>query len=245
MNITKTVKELHSKGLTNLEISQQTNFTQRQILSVFQKNKLLSNRYKILVEDDQLKQFIIGSILGDGCVSKTNKDSFKSKITFGHCEKQLSYLIWKNNLLGQYNLNAPKISKCVYKSDRYKSGECTTFVFKSKSHPYFSNLRLLFYPNGKKNIKQDLIKEMGALGLAIWYMDDGAICKRSYQIYTNSFSQEEVEFLQQILKDNFNINSTIDKNKVIYIRTDSKKLFQEIIKPYIVPCMLYKLRGSE
>jgi recombination protein RecA len=244
MNITETVKELHNKGLTNLEISQQANFTRKQILSVLQKNKLSSNRYKILVEDNQLKQFIIGSVLGDGCISKTDKASFQSKITFGHCEKQLPYLTWKNNLLKQYALNATKIGKYTYMSIRYKSGECTTFTFKSKSHPYFSNLRTLFYPNGIKNIKQDLIKEMDALGLAIWFMDDGCICKRSYQIYTNSFTLEEVEFLQDVLKNNFNINSTIDKNRVIYIRTDSKELFKEIIKPYIVPCMLYKLRGS-
>lgn len=244
MNITEKVKELHSKGLTNLEISQQTTFTQRQILGVIQKNKLFSNRYKILIEDNQLKQFIIGSILGDGCVSKPSKLSKEHVISFGHCEKQLSYLNWKNNLLKQYDLGANKISKYVYKSDRYKSGECTTFTFKSKTHPYFSGLRTLFYPNGVKNIKQDLIKELDALGLAIWFMDDGCICKRSYQIYTNSFTLEEVGFLQDVLKNNFNINSTMDKNRVIYIKTDSKELFKEIIKPYIVPCMLYKLRGS-
>lgn len=238
MTITETVKDLHSKGLTNLEISRQANLSQRQILSVLQKNNLSSNRYKILKEDNILKQFIIGSILGDGCINKTNV------ISFGHSEKQLPYLNWKNSILQQYGLGANKVTKCIHKSDRYKSGECITFHFKSKTHPYFNDLRSKFYSFGKKNILQELISEMDAFGLAIWFQDDGCICKRSYQIYTNSFSLEEVKFLQQVLKDNFNINSTIDKNRVIYIRTDSKELLKEIIKPYIVPCMLYKLRGS-
>ena len=244
MNITQTVKDLHDKQLSNREIAASAGLTQRQILSVLTKNNLKSNRWSVVNEDDDLNQFIIGAVLGDGCITKETKDSHQSKLSFGHSLKQEQYLLWKLDFLKKYNLAPKTIKYYTQISDRYIKGQNTTCVFKSKAHPYFSNIRKIFYPNGVKNVEHDMITNIDALGLAIWYMDDGCICKRSYQIYTNSFSIKEVEFLQSVLKKNFNIISSVDKNRVIYIKTCSKDRFTEIIKPYVIPCMLYKIRGS-
>lgn len=238
MNITEKVKDLHSQGLTNLQITEQTGFSKRQVLSVLQKQGLSSNRYEILKQDDNFKQFIIGSILGDGSIESSGR------LTFGHSEKQLDYLKWKLGFLKSYSLSNGTITKCTQVSTRYKSGECTSYHSKSKTHSYFKDLRKTFYSE-RKNIEKDLIKEMNEFGLAIWYMDDGGICTRSYQINSQSFTNNEVEFLIKILKTNFNIEASYDKNNVIYIKTCSKELFKNLIEPYVIPCMKYKLRGSE
>ena len=88
----------------------------------------------------KLKQFIRGSILGDGSIPKQSIKSKNYRLTFGHSEKQLEYLKWKHEFLEEYLL-AGKIQKNVAKSDRYKSGECISYHFKSKTHPLFTKFR--------------------------------------------------------------------------------------------------------
>jgi len=237
------VMELHSKGLTNLEIINISGLSKTQISAVLQKAKLKSNRQSSINIDNNLTQFMLGSILGDGCISRL-EDKRSSRIGFGHGLKQKDYIQWKLDFLKKYNLAPEKLGSYTSYSSRYKSGECTSLVFKSKSHKYFNDFRRDYYPNDKKQVDNQSLMQLDAFGLAIWYMDDGCICKRSYQIYTNGFTLPEIVFLQNLLKVNFNIDTTVDKNRTLYIRTSSKTHFENLIKPYIIPSMTYKLRGS-
>ena len=62
---------------------------------------------------------------------------------------------------------------------------------------------------------------------------------------TNSFSFTEVELLRIILKQNFNIDTTIQKSNLgqplLYIRASSRKIFINLILPYICESMKYKI----
>ena len=44
------------------------------------------------------------TILGDGCLLK------EGRFKLSHCEKQLDYLRWKQNLLNKYGIHTSKIS---------------------------------------------------------------------------------------------------------------------------------------
>lgn len=183
-----------------------------------------------------LEDFLIGSILGDGCIVKEQDKYFR--LSLGHGSKQLKYLEYKVNILNQYGLGR-KITKCINKSLRYKEGFCISYHTKSANHPIFKKYREQYYPNNKKNIMS--LNKITPQALAIWFMDDGCKCKASYQIYTDGFSKEEVEHLIYILKKDYDLNFTQDKNKVLYLKKTDISKFNDIIKSHLLEDFFYKL----
>ena len=68
--------------------------------------------------------------------------------------------------------------------------------------------------------------------------------KPGVRIATNSFTKEEVELLKLALETKFNIKSTLHKNNeryILYIKQESIPLLKNLVLPYMVPSMLYKL----
>ena len=189
---------------------------------------------------ENLEQFTRGSVLGDGHIEKK-----VGRLTFGHCTKQLDYLIWKQSFLKQYKISG-KITKCISISDRYLTGECISYHMKSKRHPIFENLRNLYYKEVKTLNKEDFIK-LNEFGLAIWYMDDGNIWNRKKRsscitINTHSFLKEDILFMISFLKEKWDILSTLNNtDNTIRISVKSCQNFINLIKPYIVECMKYKM----
>jgi len=85
-------------------------------------------------------------------------------------------------------------------------------------------------------------------------MDDGGVDNGSISISTGEVSTEEVLFLKEILKDNFNLNFvTINAPaeeatenyvlKGLYLQWESRQRFYDLVAPTVlkVPCMHYKL----
>ena len=72
-------------------------------------------------------------------------------------------------------------------------------------------------------------------------MDDGSKQSSGYQLCTMGFSESDLLLIQEFFKEKFDIDTTIFKNKSIYIVSKSKEKFENLIKPYIIPSMLYKL----
>lgn len=93
----------------------------------------------------------------------------------------------------------------------------------------------------KKTIPFELFDYFTAVSLAFMYMDDGCKTGNYYSISTNCFSKEELTKFVTFLKEKFNLDCTIRKDNSLYIKANSKNLFTSLIKPYIIPCMQYKL----
>ncbi len=75
-------------------------------------------------------------------------------------------------------------------------------------------------------------------------MDDGAADKKQLRINTQCFSLEENLWLIKFLQAKFGINSTVNVDREKYrlrIAGSSMNLLKELITPYIIPSMLYKL----
>lgn len=73
-------------------------------------------------------------------------------------------------------------------------------------------------------------------------MDDGSKPKYGgYLLCTMNFSDSDLNIIQEFFKQKFDINTIIRKDKSLYIKADSKEKFKELIKPYIIPSMMYKL----
>lgn len=197
----------------------------------------IKTNFPEIINKEFLKDFMIGSLLGDGSIY-TYKNY--NRLTFGHGEKQLEYLIYKQNILKQFNLEG-KITKCVSNNKRYKN-YCISYHMKSKNHPIIKEFKENYYKNNKKDVLK--LEKISPFSLAIWFMDDGCKNKSSYQIYTNSFKKEELDYLISILKKDYNLDFTYDKNNVLYLRKHCIELFNKIISPYLLKMFYYKLHGS-
>ena len=80
-------------------------------------------------------------------------------------------------------------------------------------------------------------------------MDDGIYIKdRGVKFATDSFTKQEVTKLESILNKKFGLVTTIHKEirggytyHSIYVKKESLLLFKEIVKPFLLPSMLYKI----
>ena len=188
---------------------------------------------------DRQKQIIMGGLLGDASVSngkKKNKDTIyecQCCLEFMQGPKQEQYLKWKYNELKIISASPPaKITD-------------NKFRFRTFAHPCFTNFRKEWYPDGKKRVPYSIF-DLNALGLAIWFMDDGrneseglglALC-------TCAFDRLDHDILINMLLKNFDISSKMrvyNGYNMLYIDLDYRDDFLKIITPYCPHSMNYKL----
>lgn len=180
-----------------------------------------NQKAKKLLNSDQY-QVMLGSFLGDGHLQKrSDYETYRLRLTQGI--KQIDYLRWKADA---FNINELRVITSGYtgKQNIYQSKATSTFLL-------------------ERPLKECL-KDIDALAVAIWYMDDGAFSKsKQITIHSNSFSYEDNAYLLTILQKKFGICGEIRVTKGYYCLTftvaESKKLF-ELIKPYAHPDLAYK-----
>ena len=119
----------------------------------------------------------------------------------------------------------------------------TRYILCTRRAITLNKYRDMFYKD-KKYINRYVYK-LKALGLAIWFMDDGSSNNNRYFLHTNCFDIKSLLLLQKMLNHNFNIKTTLNKCRegqyIIYIKAESRELFTTIISPYICDSMKYKL----
>lgn len=213
-----------------------------------------TSREKCCIITDNAEQIILGSILGDGSITK-HRHPENTKLLLNSClsitqgKNQEEYIKYKKNLLEAEGIkchlsfiSSEKIKPHYIKGNLVK--ELGTFILKTQRNVAFNKYRDMFYKNAK--FINRYIYKLDSLGLAIWFMDDGFRTKNIFKFCTNCFSLRDLHILQDMLKRNFNINTTLQKtsNKgyYIYIRTESLPTFISLISPYICDTMKYKIQ---
>ena len=99
-----------------------------------------------------------------------------------------------------------------------------------------------------------LIKDhLTPLGLAYWFMDDGGKLdynknskNNSIVLNTQSFTESEVLSMAKELSEKFDLSCEVRSNKrkkIIVVKSTSYTKFLELIDPYIIAEMRYKLPG--
>ena len=190
------------------------------------------------------QQIIFGGLLGDSYYNRKTKI-----IKFSHSIKQEEYLNWKYSFF-----NATDVSKFYFRY--YKEGyENKSFEFKNKSGVlddlYLFLNKNLYSNDGRKKISLKYLKQLDALGLAIWWMDDGCLSvhkgNRYGKLCTECFNYEEHILLQKYFKDiwGINVNIKVEKGKYYFLHFNVhalKKLISIIYK-YVtmIPSMIYKI----
>jgi hypothetical protein len=187
------------------------------------------------------REVLIGTILGDGTLEKNGSNV---RLRIDHALKDSQYVTWKYRIFKNMATSQPRIAR---QYDRRKSKIYYHFKFDTLSLKYLNQYRKLFYRNRRKVVPKDISKKLrSGLSLAVWFMDDGynrCDCKGMY-FNTQGFSEEEHELLQQCLRDNFDLETTIHwaagRPRIYVPARESPKLCQ-VIRPYIVPSMNYKI----
>jgi len=189
----------------------------------------------------------IGLMLGDASLQTQNKGR-NYRLKFEWSNKTKPYLDHVFNIFDEWVLSNP------HKKSRIspKGNIVENWGFQTISHEAFNPLANLFLINNKKGITDSLIQDhLTERGIAYWFMDDGGKLdynknskNKSLVFNTQSFTDEEVEKLSYGLKSKFNFDCTVRSNKgkkVIVLSNDTYPLFYELVNPYIIPEMKYKL----
>jgi hypothetical protein len=201
------------------------------------------------LRSSELDAFVVGTVLGDSSIIK-KKVTHTAYFKCSHCNEQKELLEFKKKILLQIHPVTVNIRQTP-REDWQLNTNCLV---------YFDKLREKFYPNGTKKVTRELLNKLNPLGLAVWYMDDGQLClqtspkdrskylSRRARIWSLSFSYEEHLIIKQYFKEVWDIDIKIYNcfkkgGKKFYIEFNSTNFakFREIIKDYIIPCMLYKI----
>jgi len=194
-----------------------------------------------LVLTEEQKSVLIGSLLGDGTL-RLGEGAINVNFKVEHGLAQKDYVFWKYNIFQPWVFTEPKISY-RYKESRERYAK--SWWFRTVRHPILTDFRKRFYENGKKIIPFDIVKDLNNLAMAVWVMDDGCLSRNTLDISTYSFTLPEVELLIEALKSKFDLRARYhrdrDKGYRMYLSINETKKLVDIIKPYMVPVMNYKV----
>jgi hypothetical protein len=213
--------------------------------------KLTSNE-RIGPHNIDIISMIIGSLLGDTYLEK-RKNSIGTRVIFKQSNKNVEYLMWFHSYLlnrGYCSSIKPKLQiRIKQKGKVFYQYQVNSYTFSS-----FNWIHEMFYrfiENKYIKILPLNIKEyLTPLALATLFINNGSCLGKGARIAFNCFTFEEVNILCKILKIKYNIIATPNKygknrGYIIYINSNSMKLFTDTIKPYLLPSLYYKLRSNK
>lgn len=204
--------------------------------------KILKDR-----QNKRSRNLLIAFALGDGCISKTGQ------MKTNHSWKQYKYALWKMKLLNSYGIKTGKFSRVVTKNGYLKY--TIQYRFNVEVTMFTKLLRRVMYNGSTKMYKRKLLNRLDAQGLALWFMDDGALLRRKYKgVYKGFYlristycSSEQADEIINYFKEELDIHPTKicehRKNNLYTINFGAKegKKLINIIKPYMCPEMMYKI----
>jgi len=186
------------------------------------------------------EQILIGTVLGDGGLYKSNKNGGEYCLQISHSTKFRKYLEHKAE---KFDVFFSCIFDC-FRDDSYLS------IFRTVYHPLFSEYAKKFYKKGFKVLPMGLVNKLDPLGIAVWFMDDGYYSDNGYSgvvgLCTHNFSENENNKIAGWFNERFGIDFRVTKQReYFYLKTGKKNnvnKFMDIVRPYIVKSMAYKLK---
>ena len=193
------------------------------------------------------KEAAIGLILGDASLQSQNKGkTFRLKFEWG--DKNKAYAFHVFNLFDEWVLSKPHEKSRLSP----KGNLVVNWGFQTISHEALNYLAELFLRQKHKGISENIILDhLTPRGLAYWFMDDGGKLdynknSKNYSVVlnTHSFTDKEVYLMSEQLSNKFNLICETRSNKgkkIIVIKDTSYQTFYNLIDPYLISEMRYKL----
>lgn len=210
---------------------------------------------KMSTLNQEQKDLLVGTLLGDANLQTSNQgQTWRYRAI--HKTEHKPYLDHKYNLMKEFCGSEP-IENNVFDSrtsKTYKRWYFSTRV--NNSFRYYGNSFYTYNPN-TQNMEKDVPKQIQQMltprAIAYWYMDDGALKwlghSNAMRLCTESFSLGGISRLQNILRTCYNLETTLSRKTVkgrlvgyrISIPEASSVAFRELIQPYLIDCMKYKV----
>ena len=197
----------------------------------------------------QLKDLLVGLLLGDAHIRKVGTS--KAYFTFEQSTKKADYFNHVYDAVKAENLVKEAPAFYERSDPRYPGKVTSSYHFKSNTVEDLRPLADLFLDeNGGKIIPSNISDLLTERSLAYWIMDDGQHVNRGgVTLCTDSFKHDEIITLQNVLKSNFDLKTTIHLKKGIsgyyeriYISKNSTfESFKPSIADHMQESMLYKI----
>lgn len=186
-----------------------------------------------------IKSIVYGILLSDGWLNLGPK-SKNARLGFKQSLNHFSYVWTVFNTFSHYCSSNPNSSKSKKNNTISYSVQILT-----RSLPCFTKLHSLWYNKGVKIIPNDIYDYLTPVALAHWIMGDGAIHPTGLELCTDSFSNQEVAKLINVLIIRYQLNCTMIRYNSggprIYIKADSMAKLRAIVAPHIHPFFNYKI----
>lgn len=232
-------EELFNQGLGDEEIGKALGMSSDGIYSHRMRHGYVRESFKEAklnpLTQDNL-EIILGIMMGDGSMEHKYKNA---RMSIAHGEKQKEYSYYIANKLS--NLN-PHTYVTTSKLDERTGKRYTSYWIDLPANPAFNEICDHFYVNRIKRIPIELFDNFTWQSLAYMFMDDGSKASCGGQLATNCFSIEDLQKFQAFLLQKFNIETTICKSHVLYIKAKSFRYMKPYIEPYMCECTKYKIK---
>lgn len=202
------------------------------------------------------KDLLIGTLLGDGCMSTTTQGRTWIYIGF-QCTKQKEYLFHKYELLKHLCNSEPNVRYSTNgRSPKLHEG----FIFKTRVHDSLRFYGNMFYKFNKETGKMvrgipiNIAKFLTPRAIAYWYMDDGYLKwsgKSDAMVFcTDSFHLYDINRLRAALNNLYGIETQLNRKDPklefygyrISVNEKNSLLLRILIKDHVLESMQYKLK---
>ena len=202
-----------------------------------------------------IQDIVYASILGDGYLQKQYLRG-DARLRLEHGEAQEDYIRWKVDVI------SPFLGGKVKTRTRPERPDTTFFVYDSHVNAELTDIYYdLFKKKGDEGYKVDLrlkwLNRFTALGLMVWFLDDGHLHPRDREIVigVHSLGEANIAKLRQYLKSTWDLDTRVEMSKqtrnekVIYharlrfSTNQSKKFIRAIMPVFPRECksLLYKI----
>jgi ubiquinol-cytochrome c reductase cytochrome b subunit len=198
------------------------------------------NKNRIGAHNIDIISLLYGSLLGE---SYGEKRWNSTRFVLQQEESNMEYLMWFHSYLAERGYCSPLKPKV---STRIGVGNKVRFFYRIRTFSYssFNWIYEDFYKNEIKRVPPSIENYFTPLSLAVWIMDDGVALPYGLQVSTHSFPFEDIQFLCFFLNKKYGLTCKTHKKKrkfVIFICKKSMNRVRELVQPYFVKSMVYKL----
>lgn len=189
------------------------------------------------------RDLIDGLLLGDGYIDK------KGLLHLEQTSVRLGWVEQVQHLLHEVGADS-KIIPVQPRTKVYKGREIRGNGGNVLYTPAYVELqaeRARWYPQGLKVVPRDL--RLTPICVAQWFWGDGSYSPDGTLIlYTNGFTPEDVDFLATRIEEDLGVEAHAartnrpNQHSIKVSRRDEAVKFSDLIKPWMPPCMEYKLQ---
>lgn len=130
-----------------------------------------------IVLSNELREIILGNLLGDGCIRK-GKSNIRN--SYSHVDKNLEYILWLESKFNDSGIE-------TYHNQSKQKSRC--FYFQTNTYDVFSEFRNMFYKNDKRITPKNI--ELTPIILRQWFISDGTASKQLERVFIAKYSTDD------------------------------------------------------